>query len=101
MLAQPLGVQDGPESREGLAPLDPVGPVARRLLAEAESGQDRRIALVDHLPFLDRLASRLVAGDEELQVIAFQMDGLLKLVPKQQREGFSVAWVLAPEVADG
>jgi phosphohistidine phosphatase len=101
VLARHLGVEDRLESRDGLTPLDPAGPVARWLLEEAESSQDRRIALVGHLPFLDRLASRLVAGDEELQAVAFQMGGLLKLVPKQRREGFSVAWVLTPDLADG
>jgi phosphohistidine phosphatase len=83
------------EEREGLAPKDPVAPVADWLL----SSPDGSLALVGHLPFLDRLASLLVADDEDAQVISFRMGGLVKLVPKQQgRAGFAVAWSLVPEL---
>jgi phosphohistidine phosphatase SixA len=57
------------------------------------------VALVGHLPFLAQLASRLVAGDEAAEVLVFRTGGLVKLVPKQQRVGFAVAWVLAPDQA--
>ena len=83
-------------SRDGLAPNDPVAPVVQWL---GERAEDSSIALVGHLPFLDRLASSLIAGDEDGQVIDFQMGGLVKLVPKRERDGFAVAWVLAPETA--
>jgi phosphohistidine phosphatase len=83
------------ESRDGLAPNDPIGPVAQWLRKRTA---DQSIALVGHLPFLDRLASSLVAGDEDGQVISFQMGGLVKLVPKLERDGFAVAWVLAPDI---
>jgi phosphohistidine phosphatase len=82
------------ESRDGLAPKDPVAPVAAWL----ERSADESLAVVGHLPFLDRLASLLIADDEGAQVIRFQMGGLVKLVPKQDRAGFAVAWVLAPEI---
>jgi phosphohistidine phosphatase len=83
------------DSRDGLAPNDPIGPVVQWL---GERAGDRSVALVGHLPFLDRLASSLVAGDEHGQVISFQMGGLVKLVPKRARDGFAVAWVLAPDI---
>jgi phosphohistidine phosphatase len=84
------------EAREGLAPNDPVAPVAQWL---RESVEDSSIALVGHLPFLDRLASLLISGNENVQVIQFQMGGLIKLVPKQQGAGFAVAWAIPPEIA--
>jgi phosphohistidine phosphatase len=83
------------ESQDGLAPNDPVAPVVRWL---GERTEDSSIALVGHLPFLDRLASSLIAGDEDGQVISFQMGGLVKLVPKRAQDGFAVAWVLAPDI---
>jgi len=82
------------EAREGLAPNDPVAPVAQWL---RESVEDRSIALVGHLPFLDRLASLLISDDEDAQVIEFQMGGLV-FVPKPQGAGFAVAWALPPEI---
>lgn len=84
------------ESRDGLAPNDPINPVAEWL---REQTADQSVALVGHLPFLDRLASSLVADDEDGQVISFQMGGLVKLVPRQERDGFAVAWVLVPDIS--
>lgn len=84
------------ESRHGLAPNDPIDPVAQWL---RERTADESMALVGHLPFLDRLASSLVANDEDGQVISFQMGGLVRLVPKRERDGFAVAWVLVPNIS--
>jgi phosphohistidine phosphatase len=82
--------------RKGLAPKDAVAPTAHWLLTATEHDA---IAVIGHLPFLDRLASLLVAGDEEAQVVRFRMGGLVKLEPKDKGEGFAVAWVLPPELA--
>jgi phosphohistidine phosphatase len=84
------------EPRDGLAPNDPVTPTAEWL---REQTGDDSVAVVGHLPFLDRLASSLIADDEDAQVISFRMGGLVKLVPKTERAGFAVAWVLAPDIA--
>ena len=74
VLANYLGALERVHEREGLTPLDPTAPVADWLLA-------------------------LVAGEEAVQVLSFSMGGLVKLIPKQQRTGFAVAWVLVPELA--
>jgi phosphohistidine phosphatase len=84
------------EARDGLAPNDPVAPIADWLRNETDAGS---LALVGHLPFLDRLASLLIADDQDTQVIAFQNAGLVALVPKPDRAGFAVGWVLTPEIA--
>ena len=86
----------GVESRNGLAANDPVTSTVEWL--GAQSG-DESIAVVGHLPFLDRLASSLIAHDQDAQVIRFQMGALVKLVPKPDRDGFAVAWVLTPDIA--
>jgi phosphohistidine phosphatase len=97
ILATQLGAEGQVREEPGLRPQDPVAPVAERLLRQA--GEDTAVALVGHLPFLERLASRLPAGDEAAEVLAFRVGGLVKLVPKRQPAGFAVAWVLAPELA--
>jgi hypothetical protein len=51
------------------------------------------------VPFLDRLASLLVAHDEDTQVVHFRMGGLVKLEPKHDRDGFAVAWAIPPDLA--
>ncbi len=84
------------EPRDGLAPNDPITPTVEWLGAESA---DKSIAVVGHLPFLDRLASSLIADDQDAEVIRFQMGGLVKLVPKPDRGGFAVAWMLSPDIA--
>jgi phosphohistidine phosphatase len=79
-----------------LAPNDEVAPTAQWLRTVT---QHDAVAVIGHLPFLDRLASLLVAGDEEAHVVRFRMGGLVKLEPKDEGEGFAVAWVLPPELA--
>jgi phosphohistidine phosphatase len=96
VLAGAIALGTRVEAREGLAPNDPVAPVAQWL---RESVEDSSIALVGHLPFLDRLASLLISGNENVQVIEFQTGGLIKLVPKQQGAGFAVAWAIQPGIA--
>jgi phosphohistidine phosphatase len=90
-------VDGGPvEQRDGLTPNDAVAPLVEWLRTQT---RDESVAVIGHLPFLDRLASTLVADDEDAQVISFQMGGLVKLVPKTDRAGFAIAWVLAPDIA--
>ncbi len=84
------------QHRDGLAPNDSVAPTAAWLRGLPEN---MSVAVVGHLPFLDRLASALVVDDEDARVISFQMGGLVKLVPKADREGSAIAWVLAPDIA--
>ncbi len=83
------------ESRAGMNPGDSVAPLARRLGEQA----DGTVVIVGHLPFLDRLASLLVAGREDGQVLRFVNAGLVRLVPKSSGTGFAVAWVLVPDLA--
>jgi len=91
LLAEALDCQRVVE-RPGLAPGDPVEPVAEWLLQSAVP-----VAVVGHLPFLDRLASQLVVGDPHAHVVAFRNAGLVRLVTRADG-GCSVSWVLHPEI---
>jgi len=70
LLVREIGGEPSIEARPGLAPNDPV---AQWFRAETEH---QPLALVGHLPFLGRLASLLVVGDERAQVVGFRMGGL-------------------------
>ena len=96
VLVSEIGAAASVEARPGLAPNDPVGTTAQWLRGVSEH---QALALVGHLPFLDRLASLLVAGNEDAQVVRFRMGGLVKLEPKQDRDGFAVAWAIPPDLA--
>src|SRR5258708_15938945 len=84
LLVREIGVEASVEARPGLAPNDPVGPVAQWLRAETEH---QSLALVGHMPFLGRRASLLVVGGEQAPGGRFPTSGLVELGPKVRRDG--------------
>lgn len=80
------------EAQAGLSPNDPVEAVAM----ESERWSDDMI-LVGHLPFMDRLAARLMVGREDVTLVAFHTSSCLCL-ERQDDGGWSVVWMLSPEL---
>jgi phosphohistidine phosphatase len=99
VLAGALHLERLVEKQEGLGPKDRAEPLARWLRVETQKQAAGGIVLVSHLPLLDRLASLLVAGDEEMGVVAIQYAALLALAPKGDGKRFAVQWLLTPELA--
>lgn len=99
LLAEALRLESRVEELEGLGPKDRAEPLARWLRVETQQETMSGLALVSHLPLLDRLAALLVTGDEEMSVIAFQYAALVALVPKGDGKHFAVEWILTPELA--
>jgi phosphohistidine phosphatase len=97
ILANQLKIRDRVEARTGLDPLDSVE-LAKNWLSEQAQRGVKAIAIVGHLPFLDKLASLLVTGNETAGIIAFQYAGVLRLAPRGQGEGYRVRWMLAAEL---
>jgi len=89
ILAEALGSRT--VEREGLAPLDDPHPVAEALKARRED-----LLIAGHLPFLSRLASLLLVGDPEKELIKFRFSGCLALV--REEDAWRVDWFLKPEV---
>ena len=96
ILAAALHLENGVEQLEGLNPKDRAEPLARWLRVETQKPAEGGIVLVSHLPLLDRLASLLLTGNEEMGVIAFQYAALVALEPKGDGKRFAVQWVLTP-----
>jgi phosphohistidine phosphatase len=90
ILAAHLRPADGVQAVAGLDPRDEPRRMCERV-AEADD-----LMLVGHLPHLSRLASLLLAGRPEPEVVAFRNAGVLCL---ERREGrFALRWILAPEL---
>jgi len=85
ILAEALSPRGGVAQRDGLSPNDDVEPVAKSL----SPGDD--LMLVGHLPFMEKLAARLVAGREE-PVVKFQKGGIVCL--DKEGGGWYVKWTL-------
>ncbi|MFQ5431638.1 MAG: phosphohistidine phosphatase SixA [Nitrospinota bacterium] len=80
---------------EGLNPNDPV----EHHVYEAR-GYRQDTMLVGHLPYMDLLASRLVAGNEDMVSFNFRAGAVLCL-ERDTNGKWSVAWMLNPEICNG
>lgn len=98
ILADALGARV--EALDGLAPADPTEPVVTWLDTAARAGGGA-IAVVGHLPFLDRLAAQLVTGDADGHVVQFRNAGLVRLTPSGAGSRYAIAWVLTPDLLPG
>lgn len=78
--------------RDGLSPNDPV--VDMKQVIE-EGGAD--IMIIGHLPFLSKLASLLVTGDENADIITFQNGGVLCLEYLETAR-WTVDWMIVPDI---
>ena len=93
LLAKACSPDHGVEAADGLSPSDPVRPVARMVASLSADTM-----LVGHLPFMARLAGRLVTGDEDVEVVAFVPGTVLCLEPGAG-DRWRVAWMVRPELA--
>jgi phosphohistidine phosphatase len=64
-----------------------------RLLEEAED-----LMIVGHLPFLEKLTSLLLCGDEKTRLVLFRYGAIVCLVQKEDKK-WAVLWILTPEMA--
>jgi len=76
--------------REGLGPKDDV-----RTVAEWLQNESTDLALVSHLPFLDRLASLLVVGDPTRGIVTFRFGVMVAL--ERGESSWRIDRVFVPE----
>jgi phosphohistidine phosphatase len=81
------------EAVQGLNPNDAVRPWAERISRETKD-----FMIIGHLPFLDKLASLLICGDENARVIMFRYGAIVCLSQKEDGK-WTVRWILTPEMA--
>jgi phosphohistidine phosphatase len=53
--------------------------------------------IVGHLPFMEKLASLLVAGSEDADIVAFQMGGVVCL-ERDDVGVWRVRWMVTPDM---
>ncbi len=76
----------------GLAPLDYA-----EIWEERLKGMTDDIILVGHLPHLDRLASLLLCGNADKNVVSFKMAGIV-CIKRNDIGEWSLQWILTPEI---
>ncbi|MEJ2672787.1 MAG: phosphohistidine phosphatase SixA [Deltaproteobacteria bacterium] len=92
ILAQHLNPPSGVSEAPGLAPLDDPQIWSGRI-----AQMDEDIMLVGHLPHLGKLAAILLSGDQNRNVINFQMGGALRL-RRMSPYQWAVDWMVIPEL---
>ena len=92
ILAESLNIKDRILEHTGLAPNDVVENIMKKL----EKIQRNNIAMVGHLPHLSRLASKLLTGSENLEVVQFINSGIACL--ERDESVWRVVWVITPDI---
>ena len=75
----------------GLGPMDDPAQM-KQLIEQTE----RSLMIVGHLPHLSRLASLVILGDIETEIIRFKMGGVVCLSESDSK--WFIDWVLVPEL---
>ncbi len=91
VLAEHLNPRNGVMTDKDLEPLADPKVWKKRLVETTED-----VMLVGHLPHLSKLASSLLVGDENKEVVAFRMGGIVCLERDQQRR-WTIQWMIATE----
>ena len=92
ILAARLWPVEGIKEIPGIAPNDDIEPMRARL--EKES---RKLMLVGHLPYLSRLAARLLGLGADRTVVQFRMGGVVRM-DRDDAGRWVVRWALVPEL---
>jgi phosphohistidine phosphatase len=78
--------------RDGLSPNDDVVRMKEELVAS-----EHDVMIVGHMPFVSKLASLLLAGDESAGTVAFQQGGIVAL-EQHAEDRWHVVWMVTPEI---
>ena len=95
VLSERLTPAKGVSEVDGLAPLDDPAIWAERLKDIPED-----VILVGHLPHLDKLASLLLCGDKDKNIISFKMAGIVCL-ERTDTGSYALQWMVTPEIFTG
>jgi phosphohistidine phosphatase len=92
ILAAGIVPAQGIIQHNGLAPNDDIRSVRDELLQG-----DINVMIVGHLPFLNKLTSSLVIGNESANLVAYQPGGVVCL-EQSDAKVWKVAWMVVPEL---
>ena len=82
------------QATQGLNPNDDIRPWAERISNEKED-----LMIVGHLPFLEKLTSFLLCGNENARLVLFRYGAIVCLDQKGDKD-WAVCWILTPEMAN-
>lgn len=92
LLAEAIEIKKTKAVHERLGPTDDVAILKDELSTAADD-----IMIVSHLPFLNKLASLLLAGCESAETVAFKNAGIIALV-RSEGNKWQIGWMVTPEI---
>lgn len=91
-IAKHIGSDATIQEAEGLTPHDDPAPWAEKIRS-----YDHDVAVIAHMPFLSRLASLLLFGEEDDKVIAFEK-GTVACLICDEKKCWRLAWMVPPQL---
>ncbi len=91
IMAEILACSDSQE-RKGLNPLEAIGNIPGEI-----KSLDKNLMIVGHLPFLQKLASCLLSGTEDNQLISIRNSGVICL---EYTDTWKLLWTVIPELLE-
>jgi len=91
MLTKDLNPKCNILQREGLAPNDSIDGILREILE-----RDEDLMIVGHLPFLAKLAGKLLLDSEDKNIIEFKQGSVLLL--SGSANNWKVKWFITPDL---
>ena len=80
------------DAHSGLDPNDPTQPFAEEVLSWEDD-----VLVVGHLPFMDKLVARLVAGNEDRSIVTIR-PGAMVCLERTEASDWRVTWMVRPEL---
>lgn len=96
ILASALGSGVELVERPGMSPES--DPRATAAWIEAEEEAAGNVMVVSHMPFVDRLVSLLVTGDDAANLVDYKLCAAAKLTPRENH-GYRISWLVTPRTA--
>jgi len=81
------------QSVDYVNPMDPIDELKYSL-----EGRDTDLMVVSHMPFLGKIASALITGDESLAIADFEAAAVLAL--SNENDYWQLQWMITPEILD-
>jgi phosphohistidine phosphatase len=92
IFAGSVASEKGCSAREGLKPND-----AASTIAEEINAYDTDLMIVGHLPFMENLASLLLAGKETAEAVAFAA-GAITCLQRRDHGSWQLHWMVSPKL---
>jgi len=91
IFSETLGIKELSEQVDGINPLDDVKLFSDKI--DPESG----LMIVGHLPFLEKMVSYIITGNQDLKIYKFQNSGIVCL--DQEENNWFIKWTLNPDIS--